>query len=272
MLTNVYKDTGSLDVELSILEGIVNEWLQTEPKFAGQDEAAKLLAAAERMKVGLVRASSERFSEPSATASQVPLPVTRLATNTTAYTNDTMTLGTAREIVRKAQEEASRRNADRIRNPRLNHYYSTNTAPSAAKKRAMQADLLPINYTVALAAALVAEADVAAARGGQLPSAAREHGRAQERAPRPAFWMNEMRHEGQWPFGGDDNANYQVFRNVKEYGAVGDGKTDDTKAINRAMAEGNRCGPKCGSSSVKGAIIYFPAGKPARQRLRGTPA
>lgn len=217
------------------------------------------------MKVGLELASSERSSEPRVTTSEMPMPVTRFATNSTAYTNKTMTLATAREIVCRAQEEADKRNAERIRNPRLNHYYSSNMAPSAAKKRAMQADLLPINDTVALAAALVAEADVSAALGGQLPSAAREHGRVQNRAPRPAFWMNQMRHEGQWPFGGDDNANYQVFRNVKEYGAVGDGKTDDTKAINRAMAEGNRCGPKCGSSSVKGAIIYFPAGKSSRQ-------
>jgi hypothetical protein len=38
------------------------------------------------------------------------------------------------------------------------------------------------------------------------------------------------------------------------------GKTDNTAALNKAMADGNRCGEKCGSSSVKRAVVYFPAG------------
>lgn len=52
-----------------------------------------------------------------------------------------------------------------------------------------------------------------------------------------------------------------LFRNVKDYGAVGNGKVDDTTAINRAMTDGNRCGAKCGASSIKGAVVYFPTGK-----------
>ncbi|KAH8645953.1 beta-1,3-glucanase, partial [Tricladium varicosporioides] len=51
-----------------------------------------------------------------------------------------------------------------------------------------------------------------------------------------------------------------VFRNVKDFGAKGDGKTDDTAAINRAISEGNRCAENCNSTSVKAALIYFPAG------------
>jgi len=52
---------------------------------------------------------------------------------------------------------------------------------------------------------------------------------------------------------------YQFYRNVKSYGATGDGTTDDTAAINRAITDGNRCGNiTCGSTSVLGALVYFP--------------
>ncbi|GJJ12295.1 hypothetical protein Clacol_006536 [Clathrus columnatus] len=58
-----------------------------------------------------------------------------------------------------------------------------------------------------------------------------------------------------------DPANYKVFRNVKDYGAVGDGVTDDTDAINKAIADGNRCGlGQCDSSTLTPAVVYFPSG------------
>jgi glucan 1,3-beta-glucosidase len=43
--------------------------------------------------------------------------------------------------------------------------------------------------------------------------------------------------------------------------ALGDGKADDTTAINNAINKGGRCEPgKCNSTTTTPAIVYFPAG------------
>ncbi|KAG9310495.1 glycoside hydrolase family 55 protein [Chiua virens] len=62
------------------------------------------------------------------------------------------------------------------------------------------------------------------------------------------YWLESIQHQGTSPFNLDPTS-YQVFRNVKDYGAKGDGITDDTAAINAAMSSGGRCGPSCGSST-----------------------
>ncbi|ORX52811.1 pectin lyase-like protein [Hesseltinella vesiculosa] len=73
------------------------------------------------------------------------------------------------------------------------------------------------------------------------------------------MWIANVPH-GHSAFNSDKQ--YQVFRNVKDFGCKGDGVSDDTECINLAISSGNRCGgPKCGSSTVTPALVYFPSGK-----------
>ncbi|KAK0225097.1 glycoside hydrolase family 55 protein [Armillaria nabsnona] len=81
-----------------------------------------------------------------------------------------------------------------------------------------------------------------------------------ESSTREPFWLEVIKHQGTSPFNPDPES-YQVFRNVKDFGAVGDGQHDDTEAINQAISEGNRCGEgECNSSTTTRAVVYFPAG------------
>ncbi|KAH7929806.1 glycoside hydrolase family 55 protein [Leucogyrophana mollusca] len=74
------------------------------------------------------------------------------------------------------------------------------------------------------------------------------------------YWLENITHQGMAPYAPDPST-YQVFRNVKDYGATGDGTTDDTAAINAAIYTGDRCGGgNCSSSTTTPALVYFPAG------------
>jgi glucan 1,3-beta-glucosidase len=82
----------------------------------------------------------------------------------------------------------------------------------------------------------------------------------QDDAPSAAasdWWFANIERNGVAAFG---TPGYQVFRNVKDFGAIGDGVADDTAAINRAMSDGGRCGLGCDSSTTTPALVYFPPG------------
>jgi glucan 1,3-beta-glucosidase len=78
------------------------------------------------------------------------------------------------------------------------------------------------------------------------------------------WWLSQVQRQGTVAYTTDSpippSDGYRVFRNVHDFGATGDGNTDDFEAITRAMIDGNRCLDNCNSSTVLPALVYFPPG------------
>jgi glucan 1,3-beta-glucosidase len=78
------------------------------------------------------------------------------------------------------------------------------------------------------------------------------------------YWLAQIQRQGSVAYTQDSPrsvpANYPIFRDVRQYGATGDGTTDDFDAINRTVFDGGRCGQDCNSTTVQPALVYFPPG------------
>lgn len=234
---------------------------------------SQLLLAAQKIKnhiegkVGATTTSSSAVAIPTPLAHRSSrAPVRHQALHRRQNVTDSA-LAAARKIVRDAQAEAGARNLDRLANPRRNTYDKRNNTAAALKARAEDIATYTVNATVAAAAALVAEADAANGTLNKPLNFPDKYAKYLNKTTASTsgfgkrdttWWMENVDHNGLMPFGGDSS--YPVFRNVQYFGAKGDGVTDDTAAINAAIAYGNRCGSGCGSSSVKAALVYFPSG------------
>lgn len=184
-----------------------------------------------------------------------PRLVPRQLRNSTTTAN--ATISEAEQIVLAAQAEAAERNARLVANVRRNRYEFHAPTPSKGLLSPSGDDSATgVNETVAEAAAVLTEVmiqngtlsvdDASAASEG--PLQARQSG---------TWWLEGMTQNGLSPFA---PSGYKVWRNVKDYGAKGDGVTDDTAAINKAVSDQNRCGLDCGSTTTLQAVVYFPPG------------
>lgn len=105
--------------------------------------------------------------------------------------------------------------------------------------------------------AFLLQVGLAAAVANAAPESVHENSSS---ASGSTYWYANVRHNGaNAPF----TSNWTVFRNVLNYGAIGDGKTDDTAAIRNAITLGNdeaARGSGHWGSTGQPAVVFFPPG------------
>ncbi|KAK6537192.1 hypothetical protein TWF694_011389 [Orbilia ellipsospora] len=186
-------------------------------------------------------------------------------------------INNARKLIAKAQKEQAAYNAYIMANPRKNLYAVRNSFKrSTADPKAVP---FPVHSTDTIKAArLLASVDAQAktdngtwvtqtrnkaeaffATHNVTEDTHQNHARDTFKGA-DSYWLAQMDHSTSTSPFSKDAANYKVWRNVLDYGAVGDGVADDTDAINNAISDGGRCGSTCLSSTTKPAVVYFPPG------------
>ena len=180
-------------------------------------------------------------------------------------------LAYAQKLVASAVAQQSEYNAYRVANPKRNTYRSRHSqdAQSALHQRSDEPVAPTLDANLRAAAALLAEHHASQQlMNGTLHKS--YHHFANTSTPltvskrdtadsSSSYWPAQVDH-GLPPMGWDSS--YPVYRDVTDaqFGAKGDGVTDDTAAINAAIAYGGSCMENCASSSTKGTFIYFPPG------------
>lgn len=174
----------------------------------------------------------------------------------------------ARTLIDKVSPEILASNSRKLAHPRTNHKEGSSTARIVSLNdtvpKPTAEDYNPISNEVKEAAALLAEFD---ARNGNLeytwplPKSNGTGGNNKRAAT--SYWYAAISPKGRSPFN-PAGLSYQVYKHaIDDCHAVGDGMTDDTKAIQDCIADQDRCGGddlKCASTSVMPLVIYFPPG------------